>query len=184
MVLPSVFVFRAVSCGYQRPHQFRHEIRNDADHARRSQRHHRPGERVVAAQNGDVTPREEIGHPVDVTGCVLDGDDVGKRFPQANDDVVGEAYARSQGYVVQHQRQIHRLAHGGEVAKESVLRRQVVIGCYEKGSAGAGVRCRPREFDRGGCRVRAGSNHNAATTVHAGYDAGHQLVPLRSTKRG
>ena len=147
------------------------EVRGDADHADRTDREERQGERVVAGEDFEFR-REggaELVHALDAAAGFLDGDDVFEIACEADGRLDGDLDAATAGDAVKNERDFDRLRDGGEVAVEALGAGLVVVGGHEQGGVGTGFFGGLGEVDRLGGGVRAGSGDDLAT-AGGGFD--------------
>ncbi len=118
-------------------HERGRHVRDDRDHPRAADGQQRQHGEVIARYDGDPLPAQfdDPAGLAQVGGGLLDGDDgrdLGKprhRFGQQ----VDSGAARD---VVQHDRDVHPLGDMGEVAKEPLLGRLVVVGSDQQRRSG------------------------------------------------
>ena len=138
------------------------------------------GERVVAADDGDVAEGEDFASEVEGAGGFLDGDDVGV-LGEARDSRRGHGDARSAGDVVEDDGQIDAVGQGHEVAVEAFLAGLVVVGIDGEPGGGAGLPGEGVEFDGlgGGVGADAGDDRDAAARRgDGGFDDALVLGPV------
>jgi hypothetical protein len=111
-------------------HLRRRGVGRHRDQATAANRHYRHGDRIVTAQQDEITWRggDDLHHLRNVTRRFLDADDPGAQVRQTRDRLRLEVDAGPARHVVENDRQRRAVRNLLEVPEETLLRRLVVVG--------------------------------------------------------
>ena len=169
---------------HQGDHLLRNQIGHHRDNAFGADCQHRQRQGVVAREDRQLGPAEDLAGLVDRSARLLDGDDV-LDMGEPLDRLGFQVTARAGRYVVEHQGQRAGCGDPGEMRVEAILRGPVVIGGDNQRPVGAGLRGEAGQPDGLGGRARAGTGQDSSP-ARGLFDHGgdHPLVLEARQGRG